>query len=62
MEDTADIKSKMVLVPMQPGDILMTYVHTTQLEQGYGFKLSAPLCDGLKKFAECKKCFTIYRV
>lgn len=52
-----DIKSKMELIPMQPGDILMTYADTTQLEQDYGFKSNTSLRDGLRKFAEWYKMF-----
>ena len=39
------------LVPMQPGDVPVTYADTTPLEKDYGFKPSTPLRDGLRKFA-----------
>lgn len=40
------------LVPMQPGDVSVTYADTTPLEQDFGFKPSTPLREGLRKFAE----------
>ena len=40
------------LVPMQPGDVPVTYADTTPLEQDFGFKPSTPLREGLRKFAE----------
>lgn len=52
-----DIKSKIELLPMQPGDIPMTYADTTQLEQDYGFKPNTSLRDGLRKFTEWYKMF-----
>lgn len=43
------------LVPMQPGDVSVTYADTTPLEQDFGFKPSTPLRVGLQKFAEWYK-------
>ena len=40
------------LVPMQPGDVPVTYADTTPLETDFGFKPSTSLRDGLRKFAE----------
>ena len=40
------------LVPMQPGDVPITYADTTPLEQDFGFKPSTPLREGLRRFAE----------
>ena len=40
------------LVPMQPGDVPVTYADTSALERDFGFKPSTPLRDGLRKFAE----------
>lgn len=39
-------------VPMQPGDVPVTYADTTPLEQDFGFKPSTSLRDGLRAFAE----------
>lgn len=40
------------LVPMQPGDVPITYADTSALERDFGFKPSTSLRDGLRKFAE----------
>lgn len=40
------------LVPMQPGDVPVTYADTTPLEHDFGFKPSTFLRNGLKVFAE----------
>lgn len=45
------------LVPMQPGDVPVTYADTTPLKKDYGFKPSTPLRDGLRKFATWYKEF-----
>lgn len=45
------------LVPMQPGDVPITYADTTALEADMGFKPSTSLRDGLRKFAEWYKVF-----
>ena len=47
-----DFESHKELVPMQPGDVPVTYADTTPLEQDFGFKPSTPLRDGLRRFAE----------
>lgn len=43
------------LVPMQPGDVPVTYADTSALEYDFGFKPSTSLRDGLRKFAEWYK-------
>ena len=45
------------LVPMQPGDVPVTYADTTALEKDFGFKPKTSLRDGLRKFAEWYKEF-----
>ena len=45
------------LVPMQPGDVPVTYADTEALERDYGFKPSTTLREGLRKFAEWYKEF-----
>ena len=45
------------LVPMQPGDVPVTYADTTALEEDFGFRPSTSLRDGLRKFAEWYKEF-----
>ena len=54
-----DFESHKELVPMQPGDVPVTYADTTQLEKDYGFKQSTDLRTGLRKFAEWYKEFYI---
>ena len=45
------------LVPMQPGDVPVTYADTKALEEDVGFKPSTTLRDGLRKFAQWYKAF-----
>ncbi|MCL4102576.1 NAD-dependent epimerase/dehydratase family protein [Fibrobacter sp. HC4] len=47
-----DFDAHKELVPMQPGDVPVTYADTTALEQDMGFKPATPLREGLRKFAE----------
>lgn len=54
-----DFESHKELVPMQPGDVPVTYADTTPLERDYGFKPSTPLKEGLRKFAEWYKEFYV---
>lgn len=50
-----DFEAHKELVPMQPGDVPVTYADTTPLEQDFGFKPSTPLREGLRGFAEWYK-------
>ena len=52
-----DFESHKELVPMQPGDVPVTYADTTPLERDYGFRPNTPLREGLRKFAEWYKEF-----
>lgn len=45
------------LVPMQPGDVPVTYADTSALERDFGFKPHTPLREGLRKFAEWYKAY-----
>ena len=47
-----DFESHKELVPMQPGDVPVTYADTTPLEQDFGFKPNTSLRTGLRCFAE----------
>ena len=47
-----DFEAHKELVPMQPGDVPVTYADTTPLEQDFGFKPATSLKDGLRVFAE----------
>lgn len=52
-----DFDAHKELVPMQPGDVPVTYADTSALENDFGFKPSTSLRDGLRKFAEWYKNF-----
>jgi len=52
-----DFEAHKELVPMQPGDVPITYADTTALEEDFGFKPSTSLRQGLKCFAEWYKEF-----
>lgn len=47
-----DFEAHKELVPMQPGDVPVTYADTTSLELDFGFKPSTSLREGLKAFSE----------
>ena len=50
-----DFEAHKELVPMQPGDVPVTYADTTPLEQDFGFRPSTPLRTGLRAFAQWYK-------
>ncbi|MBC9701935.1 MAG: GDP-mannose 4,6-dehydratase [Leuconostoc sp.] len=50
-----DFEAHKKLVPMQPGDVPVTYADTEALERDYGFKPATSLRIGLRKFAEWYK-------
>ncbi|MFR1114190.1 MAG: NAD-dependent epimerase/dehydratase family protein [Blautia sp.] len=52
-----DFEAHKELVPMQPGDVPVTYADTSALEADFGFKPSTSLRDGLRVFAEWYKKF-----
>ncbi len=52
-----DFEAHKKLVPMQPGDVPVTYADTSALERDFGFKPSTSLQEGLRKFAEWYKEF-----
>ena len=45
------------LVPMQPGDVPVTFADTSALERDFDFKPSTSLREGLRRFAEWYKMF-----
>ena len=47
-----DFEAHKKLVPMQPGDVPITYADTSDLERDFGFKPSTTLREGLRRFAE----------
>ena len=52
-----DFEAHKKLVPMQPGDVPITYADTSALERDFGFKPSTSLRTGLRKFAQWYKEF-----
>lgn len=52
-----DFESHKELVPMQPGDVPITYADTSALERDFGYKPNTTLREGLRKFAEWYKEF-----
>ena len=52
-----DFEAHKELVPMQPGDVPITYADTSDLERNFGFKPTTSLREGLRKFAEWYKEF-----
>lgn len=52
LPENYDFEAHKELVPMQPGDVPVTYADTTELEEDFGFKPSTSLREGLRKFAK----------
>lgn len=52
-----DFEAHKELVPMQPGDVPVTYADTSALERDFGFKPSTSLREGLRRFAQWYKAF-----
>lgn len=57
LPENYDFETHKKLVPMQPGDVPVTYADTSPLEQDFGFKPSTDLRTGLRKFAQWYKEF-----
>lgn len=57
LPENYDFESHKELVPMQAGDVPITYADTAPLERDFGFKPATPLRNGLRKFAEWYKEF-----
>ena len=52
-----DFEAHKVLVPMQPGDVPVTYADTSDLERDLGFRPATALREGLRRFAQWYKEF-----
>ena len=50
-----DFEAHKELVPMQPGDVPVTYADTGALERDFGFKPGTSLREGLRRFAQWYK-------
>lgn len=57
LPENYDFEAHKELVPMQPGDVPVTYADTSALERDFDFKPSTSLREGLRKFAEWYKAF-----
>ena len=57
LPENYDFESHKELVPMQPGDVPVTYADTTALEQDFGFKPQTSLREGLRRFSVWYKSF-----
>lgn len=57
LPDDYDFEAYTELVPMQPGDVSVTYADTSALERDFGFKPATPLRTGLRNFAQWYKEF-----
>lgn len=57
LSEDYDFEAHKELVPMQPGDVPVTYADTSALERDFGFKPNTSLREGLRKFAEWYKEF-----
>ncbi len=55
LSDDYDFESHKELVPMQPGDVEITYADVTALQEDFGFKPGTPLRAGLRAFAKWYK-------
>ena len=55
LPENYDFEQHKELVPMQPGDVPVTYADATPLEQDFGFRPNTPLRVGLRKFAQWYK-------
>ena len=55
LPENYDFEAHKELVPMQPGDVPITYADTSALERDFGFKPSTSLREGLRKFAQWYK-------
>lgn len=51
LPESYDFEAHKELVPMQPGDVPVTYADTTPLERDFGFKPNTTLREGLRRFA-----------
>ena len=61
LPENYDFEAHKKLVPMQPGDVPVTYADTSALERDFGFKPSTSLREGLRKFAQWYREFYIDR-
>ncbi len=52
LEDVLGVRARIAFLPMQPGDVPVTYADTGKLREWVGFAPATPLQDGLRRFRE----------
>jgi UDP-glucuronate 4-epimerase len=52
IEEALDMKAKLEMLPMQPGDVMATEADTTALQELTGFRPKTPVREGVKRFVE----------
>jgi len=52
LEEVVGVRARIEFLPMQPGDVPMTYADTSKLRDWVGFAPATPLQDGLRRFRE----------
>ena len=57
LPENYDFESHKQMVPMQPGDVPVTFADTSDLEYDFGFRPNTTLREGLRKFAQWYKLF-----
>ena len=57
LPENYDFEAHKKLVPMQAGDVPITYADTSELEKDFGFRPNTSLREGLRRFAEWYKKF-----
>lgn len=57
LPENYDFEAHKELVPMQPGDVPVTYADTSALERDFGFKPQTSLREGLRRFSEWYKAY-----
>ena len=57
LPENYDFEAHKKLVPMQAGDVPITYADTSELEKDFGFRPNTSLREGLRRFAEWYKNF-----
>ena len=60
LEDCLGKKTKMEMLPMQPGDVYQTYADTTHLQKSIGYKPRIQIQEGVSRFVEWYKEFHKY--
>jgi len=57
LENALDKKAKLIMMPMQAGDVFQTYADTAKLETDFGYKPKVTLKEGMEKFVKWYKMY-----